>query len=139
MSIYIKHHLKPLVESVEMFPNLDLGSHALLANFKTKVRVVVFITKPGSSDDGITDAIDENSDIITCLYTFKYPGKKQDFRTADPPEDDDPRLECGPDPWHFVAHIDWEGDDDLFQCPIDPIDVQSTVGLWQISTYHVHT
>ncbi|GIY57320.1 hypothetical protein CEXT_391401, partial [Caerostris extrusa] len=29
-----------------------------------------------------------------------------------PPEDDDPRLESGPDPWNFAAQIDWEGDDD---------------------------
>ncbi|GIY97360.1 hypothetical protein CEXT_617121 [Caerostris extrusa] len=34
------------------------------------------------------------------------------FCTADPPEDDDPRLECGPDPWNFAAQTNWEGDDD---------------------------
>ncbi|GIY39585.1 hypothetical protein CEXT_704411 [Caerostris extrusa] len=49
--------------------------------------------------------------FITCLYTFKSPEKTR-LRTADPPEDDDPRLECGPDPWNFAAQIDWEGDDD---------------------------
>ncbi|GIY56040.1 elongation of very long chain fatty acids protein [Caerostris extrusa] len=38
--------------------------------------------------------------------------KKTQLHTADPPEDDDPRLECGPDPWNFAAQIDWEGDDD---------------------------
>ncbi|GIY85240.1 nose resistant to fluoxetine protein 6 [Caerostris extrusa] len=36
-SIYIKHHLKSLVESVGMFPNQDLGIHVLVANFKTKL------------------------------------------------------------------------------------------------------
>ncbi|GIY83039.1 hypothetical protein CEXT_308761 [Caerostris extrusa] len=43
---------------------------------------------------------------ITCLYTFKSPGKTR-LRTANPPEDDDPRLE-----WNFAAQIDWESDDD---------------------------
>ncbi|GIX91578.1 hypothetical protein CDAR_528451 [Caerostris darwini] len=27
--------------------------------------------------------------------------------TADPPEEDDPRLECGPDPWNVAAQLDW--------------------------------
>ncbi|GIY94606.1 hypothetical protein CEXT_642851 [Caerostris extrusa] len=40
---------------------------------------------------------------------FKSSGKKQD---PDPPEDDDPRLECTPIPWNFAAQIDWEGDVD---------------------------
>ncbi|GIY80080.1 hypothetical protein CDAR_186081 [Caerostris darwini] len=30
---------------------------------------------------------------ITCLYTFKSPGRKQDFLR--PPEDDEPRKDCG--------------------------------------------
>ncbi|GIY49663.1 uncharacterized protein CDAR_29401 [Caerostris darwini] len=59
-SIYIKHHFKPLVESNEMFTNQDLGIHVLVANFKTKVRVAGLYAKPGSSDDGITDANDES-------------------------------------------------------------------------------
>ncbi|GIY54115.1 uncharacterized protein CDAR_300761 [Caerostris darwini] len=43
---------------------------------------------------------------------FKTPGKKTSLRTAGPPEDDDTRLECGPNPWNFAAQIAWEGDDD---------------------------
>ncbi|GIY17803.1 hypothetical protein CDAR_539801 [Caerostris darwini] len=41
----------------------------------------------------------------------KIPGEKTRLRTADPPADDDPRLECGPDPWNFTAQMDWEGND----------------------------
>ncbi|GIY39611.1 uncharacterized protein CDAR_491621 [Caerostris darwini] len=59
---YCKHLLKPLVESVEMFPNQDLGIYVLVANFKTKVRVAVLYAKPGSSDNDIIDAIDESLD-----------------------------------------------------------------------------
>ncbi|GIY81803.1 hypothetical protein CDAR_512361 [Caerostris darwini] len=33
--------------------------------------------------------------VITYLYTSKCPGEKTRLRTTDPPEDDDPRLECG--------------------------------------------
>ncbi|GIY51244.1 hypothetical protein CDAR_445821 [Caerostris darwini] len=44
------------------------------------------------------------------------PDEKTRLRTADPPEDDEPRLERGPDPWNFAAQIDWEGDDDGYQC-----------------------
>ncbi|GIY70824.1 uncharacterized protein CDAR_402451 [Caerostris darwini] len=62
VTIYIKHHLKPLVESVEMFPNQDLGIHVLVANFNTKVRVAALYAKPGSSDDEITEAIGESLD-----------------------------------------------------------------------------
>ncbi|GIY26350.1 ATP-dependent DNA helicase [Caerostris extrusa] len=150
----MKHHLKPLVESVEIFPNQDLGIHVLVANFRTKVFVAALYAKPGSRDDGITDAIDESLDneiyymtlrtniaqytmrartsidavfsthsVRTCgLYhsVFSHhlslyvqvPCEKAKHRTADPPEDDDPRLECGPDPWNFAAQIDCEDDDD---------------------------
>ncbi|GIY75479.1 uncharacterized protein CEXT_26901 [Caerostris extrusa] len=62
VSIYIKHHLKLLVESVEMSSNQDLGIHVLVANFKTEVCVAVLYAKPGSSDDDIIDAIDESLD-----------------------------------------------------------------------------
>ncbi|GIY74292.1 hypothetical protein CEXT_131861 [Caerostris extrusa] len=31
------------------------------------------------------------------------------LRTADPPEDDNPRLECGPEPWNFATQLDWGG------------------------------
>ncbi|GIY74192.1 ATP-dependent DNA helicase [Caerostris extrusa] len=68
MSICIKHHLKPLVEGVKMYPNQDLGIHVLVANFKTKVRVAVLYAKPGSSDDDITDAIDESLDCKNRDY-----------------------------------------------------------------------
>ncbi|GIY97537.1 hypothetical protein CEXT_800201 [Caerostris extrusa] len=49
--------------------------------------------------------------VITCRHTFKSIQKTR-LLTADPPEDDDPRLERGPDPWNFAVQIDWEGDDD---------------------------
>ncbi|GIX86746.1 ATP-dependent DNA helicase [Caerostris extrusa] len=42
----------------------------------------------------------------------QVPWEKTKLRTTDPPEDDDPRLECGPDPWNFAAQLDWKGDDD---------------------------
>ncbi|GIY92397.1 ATP-dependent DNA helicase [Caerostris extrusa] len=58
VSIYIKHHLKLLVESVEIFPNQDLGIPVLVASFTTKIIVTILYAKPGSSDDDITDAID---------------------------------------------------------------------------------
>ncbi|GIY97358.1 hypothetical protein CEXT_617101 [Caerostris extrusa] len=45
---------------------------------------------------------------ITCLSTFKSHGKTK-LCTTNPPEDDDPRLESGRDPWNFAAQIDWEG------------------------------
>ncbi|GIY03518.1 hypothetical protein CEXT_206971 [Caerostris extrusa] len=38
------------------------------------------------------------------LYV-QVPWEKTRFRTADPPEDDDPRLECGPDPWNFTHKL----------------------------------
>ncbi|GIY18362.1 hypothetical protein CDAR_288301 [Caerostris darwini] len=47
--------------------------------------------------------------VITCLYTFKSQLEKTRFRTADPAGNDDPRLECGTDPWNFAAQINWEG------------------------------
>ncbi|GIZ01072.1 ATP-dependent DNA helicase [Caerostris extrusa] len=98
-----------------MFPNQDLAIHVLVANFKTKVRVTVLYAKPGSSDDDITDAIEESLDSKNRDYKISYIqvslGKTR-LHTADPPEDDDPRLECGPDPWNSAAQIDWEGDDD---------------------------
>ncbi|GIX98115.1 ATP-dependent DNA helicase [Caerostris darwini] len=72
VSIYIKHHLKPLVESVEMFPN-HMGIHVLVANFKTKVRVDV-LYQPGSSDDDITDAIDESLDSKNRDYKIVLVG-----------------------------------------------------------------
>ncbi|GIY52185.1 hypothetical protein CDAR_175741 [Caerostris darwini] len=56
-----------------------------------------------------------NFEPDSCLigYVRRCPlGKKTRLRTADPPEDDDPKLECGPDPWNFAAQIDFEGDDD---------------------------
>ncbi|GIY70822.1 ATP-dependent DNA helicase [Caerostris darwini] len=46
-----------------------------------------------------------------ALYV-QVPWEKTRLRTADLPEDDDPRFECGPDLWNFAAQIDWEGDDD---------------------------
>ncbi|GIZ02651.1 ATP-dependent DNA helicase [Caerostris extrusa] len=96
-----------------MFPNQDLGIHVLVANFKTKVRVAVLYAKPGTSDDDITDAIDESLDKVSSLASISsIPWEKTSLRMAYPPEDDDPRLECGPDPWNFAAQIDWEGDDD---------------------------
>ncbi|GIY81110.1 ATP-dependent DNA helicase [Caerostris extrusa] len=55
--------------------------------------------------------MDSSLAIVPWENTFKSPGKTR-LRTADPPEDDDPRLECRPDPWNFAAQIDWEGDDD---------------------------
>ncbi|GIY47097.1 hypothetical protein CEXT_183141 [Caerostris extrusa] len=54
---------------------------------------------------------------IACLYTFKSLWIKIRLGRADPPEDDDPRLECGPDPWNFVAQIDWEVYVPTKQCP----------------------
>ncbi|GIY28564.1 lachesin [Caerostris darwini] len=45
------------------------------------------------------------------LYV-QVPWAKTRLLMADPPEDDDPRLDCGPDPWNFAAQIDWEWDDD---------------------------
>ncbi|GIY81563.1 ATP-dependent DNA helicase [Caerostris darwini] len=142
-----------------MFPNQDLRIHVSAANFKTKLRVAVLYAKPGSSDDDITDAIDESFesknrvyetvltgdfnidmgtttrartsidalfsthsvrtcglyDSIFCHHLPLYvqiPQEKTRLRTVDPPEDDDPRLECGPDPWNFAARIDLEFDDD---------------------------
>ncbi|GIY61369.1 ATP-dependent DNA helicase [Caerostris darwini] len=69
VSIYIKRHLKPLVESVEMFSNQNLGIHVLVANFKTKVHGAVLYAKPASSDADITDAINESLD-----------GKNRDYK-----------------------------------------------------------
>ncbi|GIY65421.1 uncharacterized protein CEXT_499251 [Caerostris extrusa] len=46
---------KPIVECA----NQDLSIHVLFSNFKTKVRVAVLYTKPGLSDDDITNAIDK--------------------------------------------------------------------------------
>ncbi|GIY25049.1 ATP-dependent DNA helicase [Caerostris extrusa] len=77
VSIYIKHHLKPLVERVEMFPNQDLGIH-----------------------------------VHHLPLYIQVPWEKTRLRTADPTEDDDPRQECGPDPWNLAAQINWEGYDD---------------------------
>ncbi|GIY64626.1 ATP-dependent DNA helicase [Caerostris darwini] len=57
-----------------MFPNQDLGIHVLVANFKTKVRVAVLYAKPGSSDDGITDAIDESLDSKNRYYKIVLAG-----------------------------------------------------------------
>ncbi|GIY08889.1 ATP-dependent DNA helicase [Caerostris extrusa] len=45
-----------------MFPNHDLGIHALVANFKTNVRVAILYAKTGSIDDDITTAIDKSLD-----------------------------------------------------------------------------
>ncbi|GIY94523.1 hypothetical protein CEXT_357421 [Caerostris extrusa] len=45
---------------------------------------------------------------------------------ANPPEDDDPRLECSPDPGNFAAQIAWEGDDDGYPVWHSKVDVQST-------------
>ncbi|GIY39385.1 ATP-dependent DNA helicase [Caerostris darwini] len=66
VSIYIRHHLKPLVESVEMFPNQELGIHVLVSNFKTKVRGAVLYAKPGSSNNDITD----DDDIVARSSIF---------------------------------------------------------------------
>ncbi|GIY01913.1 uncharacterized protein CDAR_392991 [Caerostris darwini] len=60
VSTYNKHHLKPLLESVEIFPNQVPGIHVLFANFKTKLRVAVLYAKLGSNDDDIIDEIDES-------------------------------------------------------------------------------
>ncbi|GIY87313.1 uncharacterized protein CDAR_561521 [Caerostris darwini] len=54
-----------------MFPNQDPGIHVLVANFKRKVRVAVLYAKPGSSDDDITDTIDERLD-----------SKNRDYKTV---------------------------------------------------------
>ncbi|GIY08507.1 uncharacterized protein CDAR_313321 [Caerostris darwini] len=78
VSIYIKHHLKLLVGSVEMFPNQDLGIYLLVANFKTKVRAAVLYAKPGSSNDDIIDAIDESLDSKNRDYKIVLAG---DFNT----------------------------------------------------------
>ncbi|GIY06870.1 ATP-dependent DNA helicase [Caerostris darwini] len=68
------------------------------------------------------DAVFSTHDVRTCgLYDsvfsphlplyIQVPWEKTKFHTADPPEDDDPRLESGQDPWNYAAQIDWEGDD----------------------------
>ncbi|GIY15182.1 hypothetical protein CDAR_603941 [Caerostris darwini] len=62
--------------------------------------------------------------VITCLYTYKSPGKKQDFVLPIQPEDDDPRLEC--DLWNFAAQIDWEGDDDGYPIAVSSFLPQCT-------------
>ncbi|GIY74538.1 ATP-dependent DNA helicase [Caerostris darwini] len=114
VSIYIKRHLKSSVESVEIFPNQDLGIHVLVENFKTKILVTVLYAKPGSSDDDITDAIDKRLDsknrdykIVLAVITWE----KTRLRTTNPPEDNDPRLGCGPVPWNSAAKIAWKGED----------------------------
>ncbi|GIY38576.1 hypothetical protein CDAR_399471 [Caerostris darwini] len=83
-----------------------------VSNFKTKVRVAVLCAKSGSCDDNITDAIDGSLDSKNRDYktVSAVPCEKARHRMADPPEDDDPRLECGPDSWNIAAQIDWEGD-----------------------------
>ncbi|GIY78694.1 hypothetical protein CEXT_292701 [Caerostris extrusa] len=43
---------------------------------------------------------------------------KTRLRTADPPEDDDPWLECGPDPWNFAAQLTGKGMMMDIQCSI---------------------
>ncbi|GIY10522.1 hypothetical protein CEXT_647201 [Caerostris extrusa] len=48
---------------------------------------------------------------IPALYV-QVPWEKTTLRVANPPEDDDPRLECGPDPWNLTSQNYWEGDDD---------------------------
>ncbi|GIY92234.1 hypothetical protein CEXT_671761 [Caerostris extrusa] len=50
--------------------------------------------------------------VISCPLYVQVPWGKTRLRTAYPSEDDDPRQECGPDPWNFAAQIDWEVEDD---------------------------
>ncbi|GIY55091.1 hypothetical protein CEXT_668461 [Caerostris extrusa] len=48
--------------------------------------------------------------VITCLYVFESPGKKQDF--VRPIHQKTTIRDCGPDPWNFGAQMDWESGDD---------------------------
>ncbi|GIX94742.1 ATP-dependent DNA helicase [Caerostris extrusa] len=133
VSIYIKHHLKALVESAEMFPNQDLGIHVLVANFKTKVCASVLYAKPGSSDDDITDVIDESlttssvlssvlsiHSVKTCgLYDSVFSDHLPSIRSSPLGKNKTSygrftrrqRFNAKVWAWNFAAQIDWEGDD----------------------------
>ncbi|GIY82376.1 ATP-dependent DNA helicase [Caerostris extrusa] len=120
--IYIRYHLKPLVECIEIFQIKICRSTCWLQTLKQKY---VWPSDMQSQDretmtlpTPLTTAWKEHVACIDSVFSHHLPlyvqvsWEKQDFIRPNPPEDDYPRPECGSDPWNFAAQMDWESDDD---------------------------
>ncbi|GIX90501.1 hypothetical protein CEXT_344821 [Caerostris extrusa] len=82
----------------------------------TESRSVVLEEDPDPSTNDVNASTPSPSPYIkrkeiSSLASIRTnPWEKTRLRKAHQPEDDDPRLECGPNPWNFAAQIDSEGD-----------------------------